>query len=113
MKRASRNIGLIIVSLVAAFYLFIIVAGFFEADTHSFDLESLGMVILSIATGISVIVAWVKTRLGAWLVLGVGVLFAIFGLITAGHHHWMAVMAAGGPLIIGSGLILLGLERKQ
>jgi len=113
MKKAARIIGLIIISLVAAFYLFIIVGGLFEEETLSFDFESLGMTVLSLSTVICVIVAWFKRRVGAWMVLVVGILFSIFGVITAGHNRWMAVLAAGGPLILGSVLILLGLERRK
>lgn len=108
MKKALKWIGLIIVSIVAAFYLFIIVGGLFDAQAISFDFESLGMVILSVFSVISVIFVWIDARRYVWIVLAAGVLFSIFGVITAGSHHLLAVMFAGGPLIVGGVLIYLG-----
>jgi len=113
MKKAARIIGLIMVSLVAAMYLFIIVGSLFEREPLSMDFESLGMVILSLLTVISVIVAWVNMRIGVWIVLGIGVLFTIFALVTAGSHYFLAVMFAGGPLIIGGILMFLGMKEQE
>jgi len=113
MKRTARIIGLIIVSLVAAMYLFIIVGSLLEGEPLSFNFESLSMAILSSLTVLSVILTWIKARIGVWFILTVGVLFTIFGLITAGSNRLMAVMAAGGPLLIGGLLILWGIERKD
>jgi hypothetical protein len=113
MKKAALIIGLIIVSAVAALYLFIMVGSLFEGEPFSFDIESLGMAILSILTIVSVVLTWVKMRLGVWFVLTSGVLFTIFALLTAGQNHLMAVMAAGGPLLIGGFLIHWGIERKD
>jgi len=92
MKKILRIVGSIIITMIAAIYLFIIVASLFEGEPISFDPESLGIVFLSILTA--------------------GVLFSIFALITAGRNHWMAVMAAGGPLIIGGALVLLGTKMR-
>jgi hypothetical protein len=113
MKTAARFTGLIIASLIAAIYLFIIIGGLFEGSQISMDFESLGIFVLSLFTIFSVITAWINVRIGVWLVLGVGILFSIFALVTAGSHHIMAVMAAGGPLIISALLILLGLTVKK
>jgi hypothetical protein len=100
------------VSLVAAVYAFIIIGGLFEGEPISFNFESLGMAVLSLLTIASAVIAWVKHRIGVWLVLGVGILFAVFGLVTAGSNRWMAVVAAGGPLIIGALLLLWGLSGR-
>jgi len=113
MRKAARIIGLVIVSVIAGGLLFITVGGIFEGAPISTDAETLGMAILSLLTIISVIIAWVKVRIGVWLVLGAGVLFTIFALITAGSNHLLAVMSVGGPLIIGGVLILLGSSRKE
>jgi hypothetical protein len=113
MKKAARIIGLIIVSLVAALYLFIIVGSLFEGEPLSTDFESLGMAILSILTIVSAVLAWVKIRLGVWFVLTAGILFTIFALLTAGQNHLLAVMAAGGPLLISALLILLGIQKDD
>lgn len=113
MKKAARIIGLVIVSIIAALYLFIIVGSIFDRESFSTDFESLGMAALSIFTIFSVLLAWIKIRLGVWFILGAGVLFTIFALVTAGSHYLMAVMAAGGPLILGGILILVGIQEKK
>ncbi|MFN2303851.1 MAG: hypothetical protein ACK2TV_08980 [Anaerolineales bacterium] len=113
MKKAARIIGLIIVTLIAGIYLFIIVGGLFERESLSMDIESLSMAILSIFTIASAVLAWIKMRLGVWFVLTAGVLFTVFALLTAGQNQLMAVMAAGGPLLIGGLLMLLGVEKSS
>jgi len=113
MKKAARIIGLIIISVIAGGLLFITVGGIFEGAPISTDAETLGMAVLSLLTIISVIMAWVKVRIGVWLVLGAGVLFTIFALITAGSNHLLAVMSVGGPLIIGGLLIYWGIYQKK
>jgi len=113
MRRAARIIGLIIISIIAGGLLFITVGGIFEGAPISTDAEALGMAVLSVITIISVITAWVKVRIGVWLVLGAGVLFTIFALVTAGSNHLLAVMSVGGPLIIGGLLILWGIYQHK
>ncbi len=112
MKKILRIVGSIIVTMIAALYLFIIVASLFEGEPISFDFEPLGMAFLSILTIISAVMVWVKVDIGVWMVLTAGVLLTIFALITAGRNHWMAVMSSGGPLIIGGVLILLGTKLR-
>jgi hypothetical protein len=52
-------------------------------------------------------------RFGVWFVLTTGILFTIFALITAGQNHLMAVMAAGGPLLISGLLMILGIDKSN
>lgn len=113
MKKVLRILGLLIISVVAVFYLSIIIGGFFEGETITTDFESIGMLILVILTIISVIIAWIRTRIGAWVALGVGIVFSIFGVVTAGGNRILAVIGAGGPIVIGSLLIILGLDRSK
>ncbi len=113
MKKFLRIIGLIIISIVGVFYLSIVVGGFFEGESISADFESIGMLVLVILTIIGVAIAWIRVRIGAWAVLGVGIVFSIFGMLTAGGNRILAVLGAGGPLVIGSLLIILGLERSK
>ena len=68
---------------------------------------------LTLLTTASVIVAWIRPRLGVWMVLVAGVLFAIFGVVTAGQNKWMAVVAAGGPLILSGLLMFWGIHLEQ
>jgi len=113
MKKVALIVGLIIINLIAAVYLMIIVGGIMEGEPLTTDFESIGMSVLVILTLASVILTWFKRRLGSWFVLVVGILFTIFALITAERMHFIAVMAAGGPLIIGAMLILIGLGEKK
>jgi hypothetical protein len=112
MKKTARIIGLIMISVIAGGLLFITVGGIFEGAPISTDAETLGMAILSLLTIISVITAWVKVRIGVWFVLGAGILFVIFALVTAGSNRLLPVMTVGGPLIIGGLLILWGRHQK-
>ncbi len=113
MKKVLRIVGFVIITVVAAIYLLIIVGGLFEQEPISPDIELIGMLILTLLTVISVVLTWIKVRMGVWILLGVGILFSIFGVVTAGQNRILAVIAAGGPLVLGSVLIILGLGRKQ
>jgi hypothetical protein len=113
MKKVLRIVGFVIITVVAAIYLLIIVGGLFEQEPISSDIESIGMLILTLLTVISVVLTWVRVRMGVWILLGVGILFSIFGVVTAGNNRILAVIAAGGPLVLGSVLIIFGLERKK
>lgn len=110
MGKALQVIGLVIITLVAALYGFIAIGGLMEGAPMPADAESWGMVILSSLTLVSAVVCWVKPRFGAWMGLGVGVLFSIFALVTAGQMHWIAVLSSGFPLLLGGGLMLLGMH---
>ena len=113
MKKVPRIVGLVMASFVAAVYLFVIIAGLFDPEPLNPSPEGWGIVVLTLLTTASVIVAWIRPRLGVWLVLGVGVIFTIFGLVTAGNNKWLAVVAAGGPLIVGGLLLLWGLWLEK
>ncbi len=113
MKRIFQILGMIIVTLVAAFYLFILFGSLFDPQPIEYNFETVGMAVLIVLTATSVIVTWFNRRIGVWMVLAAGVLFSIFGVITAGQRKWMAVLAAGGPLIVGAILMLLGSKEKN
>lgn len=114
MKKALRIIGSLIVSIVAAFYLFIMVGSLIEGEQISMGLESLGITILSLLTVVSAVINWVKVKVGVWVTLFVGLAFSLFGFLTAGSNKWMAIVGAGGPILIGGILILLGtIEKKE
>ena len=115
MKKLARILGLVIINFIAAVYLLIISGLIFEGVTLHSDLYSIGIDVLVGLTIISVILTWFRRQMGVWIVLVVGILFAIFALITAERGGIIPVMAVyfDGPLIIGSLLILLGLEPKK
>jgi len=112
MKNVLKWIGLILISVVAAYYLFIVLGGLLDAQSISLEFESLGIVILSIYTVISVTFVWINPHNYVWMVLIAGVLFSIFALMTAGSNQLLAVMVSGGPLIIGGVLIYVGSRSK-
>jgi hypothetical protein len=113
MKKVLRYLGLGLVTLVAGIYGMIMVGGLFEDSPTPHNWETLGMTILSSLAVLSVIVSWLRLWIGAWMVVGVGVLFTIFALVSAGRMHWIAVMASGFPLLLGGGLMLLSLHYPQ
>lgn len=113
MRKTVRIIGLIIISIIAGGLLFITIGDIFEGEPISTDAESMGMAVLSLLTIASVITAWFRIGLGVWLVLGAGILFSVFALVTAGSNHLLAVMSVGGPLIIGGLFILWGKHYKK
>ena len=113
MRKVPRVLGLIIASFIAAAYLLIVVGSLFDNEPFTFNIEALGIFVLTLLTVASTVVAWIRVRTGVWMVLAVGVLFAIFGVVTAGHNRWMAVLAAGGPLILGGLLTLWGLRLER
>ena len=112
MRKVLRITGLIIVSIVAGFYLSFLIGSFFDSEPMKFTFASIGMAVMSVISAASVIVAWFNRRIGVWMVLGAGVLFSIFGVITAGQRKWMAIIAAGGPLIVGAVLMILGRSKE-
>ena len=113
MRKVPRILGLIIAAFIAGMFLFIFFGSLFDDEPVTYNIESVGIVGLTILSTISVIVAWFKMKVGAWMVLVSGMLFAIFGLITAGQNRLMAVMAAGGPLLISSLLMLWGMQLEK
>jgi len=113
MKKVLRYLGLGLVTLVAGIYGMIMVGGLFEDSPTPPNWESLGMAILSSLAVLSVIVSWLRLRMGAWMVVGVGGLFTIFALVTAGRMHLIAVLASGFPLLLGGGLMLWSLRLHQ
>ena len=113
MKKVLRYAGLGLVTLVAAIYGFILIGGIVEGSTGSMNWESVGMAILSSLAILSVAVSWFRLKTGAWMTLGVGLLFTIFALVTAGQMHLIAMMSSGFPLLLGGGMMLLSLHLHQ
>ncbi|MEA3327989.1 MAG: hypothetical protein U9R53_11915 [Chloroflexota bacterium] len=113
MKKVARITGVVIVTIVAASWLFIIIVSIFEGEKPTFDWESMGVTVLSLLTVVSAVLSWVKMPAGSWMTLVVGVLFSIFAAASAGHNHLFAVLVAGGPLILAAILMILGLKKSE
>jgi len=113
MKKIARITGAVIVTIVAAFWLFIIIVSIFEGEKPTFDWESLGVIVLSLLTIVCAVLSWVKIPVGEWMTLIVGVLFSIFAAVSAGHNHLFAVLVAGGPLILAAILMILGMKKSE
>ncbi|MBG0788552.1 MAG: hypothetical protein H0S79_25980 [Anaerolineaceae bacterium] len=113
MKKVPRILGLIIASVVAGIFLAFSIGGIFENNETPLTFEDIGITALAILTTISAIFAWFKVKVGAWMMLVSGLLFAIFALLTAGGNRIIAMVPAGGALL-SSLLLLWGvqLERK-
>ncbi len=113
MKKVPRILGLIVASIVAGIFLAFSIGGIFEDNANPFTFEDIGIVVLAILTTVSAIFAWFKIKVGAWMMLISGLLFAIFALLTAGGNRIIAMIPAGGALL-SSLLLLWGvqLERK-
>jgi len=113
MKKVLRYTGLALVTVVAAIYGFILIGSIFEGSTEPMNWESLGMAVLSSLAVLSAVVSWFWLGVGVWMTLGVGALFTIFALVSAGRMHIIAVMASGFPLLLGGGLMLLSLRINK
>lgn len=113
MRKVPRILGLIIAAVIAGIFMFVFIGGLFENEPVALGFESMGIVALAVLTTVSVIVALFKITVGVWMVLASGVLFAIFGLFTAGSNRLLAVMAAGGPLFLSSLLMLWGMQLEK
>ena len=113
MRKVPRILGFIIATFIAAVFLFIFFGSLFDNEPMDLSIESLGIIALTVLTTVSVIVTWFKIKVGVWMVLVSGVLFTIFGLVTAGSNRLIAVMAAGGPLLLSSLLMLWGLQLEK
>jgi hypothetical protein len=111
MKKVLMWIGRILITIVGFYYLFILILGLFDAPAEPIELEGLGVVTFGILTLISIVLAYVRPRIGAWTVLGVGIGFSIFALLTAGRYFLGAVMVSGGPLVIGGLLLIFSLPK--
>lgn len=113
MKKVPRILGLIVASIVAGIFLAFSIGGIFEDIVTPLTFEDIGIVVLAILTTVSAIFAWFKIKVGAWMMLISGLLFAIFALLTAGGNRIIAMIPAGGALL-SSLLLLWGvqLERK-
>lgn len=113
MSKVPRILGLIIATVIAGVFMFVFIGGLFDNEPVSLGSESLGIAALAVLTTVSVIVALFRINVGVWMVLASGVLFAIFGLVTAGSNRLLAVMAAGGPLLLSSLLMLWGMQLEK
>ena len=113
MKKVLRYAGLAMVTVVAAIYGSILIGGIFEGSPGPMNWESIGMAVLSGLAILSAAISWFRLGTGAWMTLGVGVLFTIFALVTAGQMHLIAVMSSGFPLLLGGGMMLLSLHLPQ
>ena len=111
MKKVARISGVVIVTIVAAFWLFIISVNILEGELPVFDRENLGITALSLLTIGSAVLSWLRMPIGAWMTLVVGVLYSIFAAVTAGHNHLFAVLVAGAPLILAAILMKLGMKK--
>jgi hypothetical protein len=108
-KKIVVWVGRIIATIMALYFGFILVLGVISPGQESITWESIGVIAFGLLTVISVVLSYFRKKMGAWVIGVVGVLFSIFALLTAGHNQFGAMMVSGGPLIIASLLMLLGM----
>jgi hypothetical protein len=101
VRWAGRAIG----SLVAGFWLVVGAAGAI-VGTDPWTWESTVMAVLVVGSVLSVAAAWRWEGVGGGLVLLFGVAHGVFAYVTAGHNTGLAMMMAGGPLVV-AGLFFL------
>jgi hypothetical protein len=98
LRWLARGIG----TLIASFWLFIVVVSIFTESTDM-DTESAIMTILIFSSIIGVIVAWFRELEGGVILLVVAIAHSINALIVAGRNKGFALLVSGGPFfIIGS-----------
>jgi hypothetical protein len=117
MRKTACIVGGIIVSIVAVYCLVLLIVFVMGYADVPDNLETMGVIVLSILTIIGAVIVWVRKRVGAWVSLVIGILFIIFALITAAPYplssQLFAMMVSGVPLIIGSILMLWGLKEER
>ena len=73
--------------------------------------ESVGVFVLAIANIGGVALAFFREQVGGGWLLGSGVLFSVFAIVTAGRNHWLAALVSGGPFLAAGVLFLLAAAR--
>lgn len=98
-------------SLVASFWVVIGAAGA-VAGGEPWTGESAMMVTLIVSSALAVLLAWRWEGVGGALILACGIAHSLFAYVSAGHNRGLAIMFAGGPLMI-AGLLFLGSWRQR
>jgi lipoprotein signal peptidase len=112
MKKVIFWFGRIIVTIVALYFLTVILLSIVFPSDEPMSLESWGIFIMTGLVVAGTVFSFFRDRIGALILLGVGILFGIFALLTAGQNHFGAFMVSGGPIVIGSLLMLLSFKMK-
>ena len=108
LRWAARAIG----SVVAGFW---VMVGSLDAfvEPEPWTLDGFVMAALIVASAVSIYVAWRREGLGGLLVLACGVAHSVLALIESTHNRGVAVMLAGGPLLIAGILFLASWWRQR
>jgi hypothetical protein len=114
----ATRIGRVLGTVLSAIWLFILLAGLFAGDdelaveTEEATIQGAVLTALGIMaiTGFVLSLRW--TRPGGLLTLVAGCLLCVFASVTAGRNHWLAVLVAGVPWVVVSGLMLVGGLRR-
>ena len=108
LRYAARIIGTVVAGLwvmVGSMHLI--------GEREPWTVDGAIMTGLIVASAVSVYVAWRRERLGGLLVLACGVGHSVFALIASTRNQGLAVMLAGGPLLIAGILFLASWWRQQ
>jgi hypothetical protein len=109
LRWLARGIG----SLIASFWLFIVIMSIVNGDT-TLDIESAIMTILIFSSIVGVIVAWFRELEGGIVLIIVAIAHSTFAFIVSGHNRGLAMLISGGPFfIIGSLFIATWWRSKK
>jgi len=86
MRKTACIVGGIIVSIVAVYCLVLVIVFVMGYADVPNNLETLGVIVLSVFTIIGAVIVWIRMKVGAWINLVLGILFIIFALITAAPY---------------------------
>ena len=112
--RVPLWIGRILGGLIVFYWLFMVVAGAVDdSDSGPWTWEHTGIVFFISTLTLSYFVALFRQRLGAFLLIILGLGFSVFAQFSAGHNHFFAVMVSGVPFLIIVLLFLTNSKKKN
>ncbi len=71
------------------------------------------MAILIVASALAVLVAWWQERIGAILVILVGVAHCVFAFLVSGHNTLFAMFISGVPFLLVGILFLMSWRQMR
>jgi len=109
LRWAARILG----TLIASFWLFIVIVSIIIEPALPRDPESIIMTALIFCSVIGVVIAWFSEIPGGIVLLVIAFAHSINAIFTAGHNKGLAVLIAGGPFLVISLLFLLSGRDSQ
>jgi len=108
LRTIARALG----TLMAAFWLFIVVMSVLY-EPGPLDVESAILAVLILFSVAGVILAWFREGPGGAVLVLVGLAHCAFAYIAAGHNQAFAILVSGGPFLLIGLLFLLVWRRLK